>query len=485
MNTIPVIRSGRVFALPAQYWYLVAATCTYTHIDFDFVLGKRVTKARRVVLGQLEGDVYVIPSGLLAACDRAARLQGFTIVVVQDVIPQREVFEPDFNRLGTVEWRHRQFDAFCAVGTYPGGVFDCVTAYGKTFLIGKIAKAFCRANILVVIPGVQLGKEVQKRLAAELAPESVGKLGGGTRLIEGRRVIVTTMQSMDKIDPMWPDIVIFDEVHQAAATATANDLMRFARAKMFGFSGTVDERTDNADKRVEAIFGGVLMEVDYTEGVAQGLITPITLRLFKIPRGVQTANYDSDTDKLRYPIWQNECRNQRLIAETLRYLNAAENAAEQALLLVDKLEHGLYLQQAGIAAGITIPVVCGKTNDNQMTKMDRRGALREDSVVIDDMNEVEKFRADFGRGVHRVAIGTAALMTGADFPRLSFGVFASSLTTAIANKQSGGRMMRRSPGKETATMIDCYDVFCPDAFNRTKTRIRHARSEGWNVEIVE
>jgi superfamily II DNA or RNA helicase len=166
-------------------------------------------------------------------------------------------------------------------------------------------------------------------------------------------------------------------------------------------------------------------------------------------------------------------------------LNASENSSEQALILVDKLEHGLYIQQAGIAAGISIPVVCGRTNDAQIKKLGRHGAFRENSVVIDDVDAVEEFRAAFGRGEHRVAIGTAALMTGADFPRLSFGVYASSMTTTIAQQQSAGRQMRRSPGKEHATMIDFYDVFCPRAFDRTKTRIRNARSEGWNVEIVE
>jgi len=332
---------------------------------------------------------------------------------------------------------------------------------------------------------VQLGKEVHKRLCIELVPERVGKLGGGVADTTNRRVVVTTPQSMHKIDADWPDIVVFDEVHQAAASSTANGLMMFNRAKMFGFSGSVDERTDNADKRIEAIFGGSVLKIDYTEGVMQGLITPITLRLYKVPRGIQTDMYTNDVERLRYPIWSNECRNQRLIAETLRYLNAAENANEQALSLVDKLEHGLYIHQAGIAAGLTIPVVCGRTNDTQMKKLGRYGAFHDNSVVVDDVDDVEAFRAAFGRGEHRVAIGTAALMTGADFPRLSFGVYASSMTTTIAQQQSAGRQMRRSPGKESATMVDFYDVFCPKAFERTKTRIRNARSEGWNVEILE
>lgn len=485
MIDIDIVIAGRVFAMPAKYYHLVATACVYNHVGFEFVLGRRQTKVTRMTLSSIEGEDAVIPVGLMHSCSQLAALAGHRFVVRQDVMPPRDVFIPDFYRLGTVDWRYRQFDAFCAIAQERSGVFDCVTAYGKTFLIGKIAKAYQHARILVVIPGVQLGKEVFQRLCAELSPERVGQLGGGKRDIVNRRVIVTTPQSLHHIEADWPDVVIFDEVHQAASTETANALMEFGRAKMFGFSGSVDERTDNADKRVEAIFGKVLMEIDYVVGVQQGLITPITLKFVKVPRGVQTDLYTNDIDRLRYPIWANECRNQRIIAETLAYLNAGENNNEQALILVDKLEHGLYIQQAGMLAGLTIPVICGATNATQVKKLERHGAWREESVVIDDVDDVAEFRKAFGRGEHRVAIGTAALMTGADFPRLSFGVYASSLTTAISQQQSAGRQMRRSPGKESATMLDCYDVFCPKAFDRTKSRIRGARSEGWNVEIVE
>ena len=154
----------------------------------------------------------------------------------------------------------------------------------------------------------------------------------------------------------------------------------------------------------------------------------------------------------------------------------------QALLMVDKLEHGLYIQQEFHARGFRIPIVCGQTTASQRSKLRNKGAWVDDSWVIDNPNQVRAFRRRYELGEEKYVIGTKTLGTGADFVHLSMIVYASSMASRIEQLQTAGRGMRLG-GSEKTIVIDCMDDFCDAAASRSHKRLREARKQGWEIEL--
>ena len=289
---VPVVLAGRLFIIPAAYEPILGRVCTYTHKGMEPTgRGRTQMTFERRQLYALDGDDMIIPRGLMFACEQRLKESNLRFEVVEDACPfRREALEPDFDVLGTTEWRYRQFDAFCLPALHDCSQIEAVTAFGKSFIVRKIAKAYKHANILVVVPGIGLSYDMWYKLGEEIGHGKVGSFGGDKP--KGlKRVTVTTPQSMHKVPPDWPDIILYDEVHTAAADTASEALMNFNKAVMLGFSGTTYGRSDNAEKRIEAIFGPIRIKVPYKEAVAHGMITPVKLVMRRIRQGVPAKKY--------------------------------------------------------------------------------------------------------------------------------------------------------------------------------------------------
>lgn len=482
---VPLRLAGRLMAFPAEWEPLLRDVCSYDHALTDRVDGQTEYYSERKQLYSIVNNEMVTFRGLRFRITQVLHGLGHEVYVEEDLEPYRDpaVFVPDANAIDGVEWRYRQFDSFLCPALHDDGIIDAVTAYGKTFITGKICKGYPKANILVVVPGVDLSGEMFKALSGLLGKNKVGYFATGSRNRHTRRVNVTTPQSMSHINERHPDIVIYDEVHTAAAEETGRKLLAFNHAKMFGFTGTSDGRSDNAETRIEAIFGPKRINISYALAREKGLVAEVNYKQLRIKTGEKSKDYWRDVDKQRYPIWKNMKRNLRLAQEAVSYANA--NPGEQVLVATTKTEHALYIQQAFAQLGWRMPVICGPFDAEREKQLIKHEALTPESWLINDRSGIRDYRTAFIHKRELYAIATSTFSTGADFRHLRCLVYAAGDAAKIAQKQWAGRTMRlgeQSAEEARSIVIDTYDEFCDSAKKRSQQRWRVAEQSGWNLE---
>jgi len=484
-HVIPVTMAGRLMAVPAAYEQVLAAVCWCMEVVTSSSRGSTRRRQQRKALYSLVGDEMIILSGMYEACERQARSLGYTLQIVEDTEPPRggDVFQPDFHHLGEVSWRPRQFDVFAMVAHERCGIIRAVTAFGKSFTLRKIARGYPNARFLFIVPGVQLMESFHRALEDEVGRGKVGRLGGTRERTDRRyRLTVSTPQSAYKVEESWPDVVFWDEVHQAPTETGLEVLERFNRAKMFGFTGTL-KRTDGGNKKAESFFGPVRVDYGYRQAVADGVITPVILRQVAVRIGCSSDDWATDIARARHCIWRNQYRNGVLVNQFVEF--AQQDPEAQALFSVDKLEHALFVQHLMHEKGFRVPILCGKVDPR------RRNRLKADGIWIDEINwvidhpgAVFKFQQEFMRGEQQYAIGTSMFGTGLDFVHLGFIVYASSIQSSIQFLQTGGRGMRLSENKRRTVVVDTRDFFDHRAEARSVARFKEAESEGWEAELV-
>ena len=79
------------------------------------------------------------------------------------------------------------------------------------------------------------------------------------------------------------DLFLGDEAHELLAETYVADIVTVAhQAVRYGFTATVEGRSDNSDARMEPIFGKTLFKLTYPEAVGLGLVVPIEVRWQRI-----------------------------------------------------------------------------------------------------------------------------------------------------------------------------------------------------------
>lgn len=482
---VPLRLAGRLMAVPADWEPVLRGVCSYDHAMTEQVNGRTEYFSERKQLYSVVGNEFVTFRGLRFRIEQLVNEKGHDLEVVEDCEPYRDpsVFMPDADAVDGVSWRYRQFDSFLLPSLHDDGIIDAVTAYGKTFITGKICQGYPRARILVIVPGVALSGEMHKELTNLLGKGKVGHYATGSRNRHTRRVTVATPESMSHVNERHPDIILYDEVHTAASEGRGDRLLAFNHAKMFGFTGTADGRSDNAELRIEAIFGPKRINVPYQTARQHGLVAEVHYKQVPVYSGKKARDCYRDTDKMRYPIWQNKERNHVLALEAARF--AADNPGEQVLVATCRTEHALYLQQAFQELGWNIPVICGAISADREESLREHKALTDDSWVITDRVGVRNYRDAFIHKRELYAIATSTFSTGADFRHLRCLIYASGDTAKIAQKQWTGRAMRlggQCADEARSLVIDTSDEFCDSAKRRSQARRLVAEQSGWSLE---
>jgi hypothetical protein len=255
--------------------------------------------------------------GFYTRITNALKKAGYT-VVMRDLTPKPApgVMDPQWDRVlgpdSGFDPRFGQDTCLLKIASHPCGRIDCPPGYGKSRLIGEVARLFPKAKIHVVSRRVAV---LRDRIWPELAGmlPSVGIVGGG-RKEKGRRVMCFTVGSLAHSDGD-ADLLIGDECHELAADKSAELLARYDRSKNFGFSASHDMRLDNKDHRVEAIFGPIIFRVGYEDAEAHGLVVPITVKWRNVSMDTNPCGgIDNMAVKKRHGLWRNDYRN-GLIAE--------------------------------------------------------------------------------------------------------------------------------------------------------------------------
>lgn len=413
------------------------------------------------------------------AMRNALKKMGYEVLMKWDEgvrQPRRNVFEPRWQNLEGFEFRHRQREFLEAVVKYDIGQFDCCTGFGKSTLIRECARLLPEAKIDVISFDVSV---LRDRLYSDLrtALPSVGICGGGKKLF-GHRVMCYTASSLKHANGD-ADIVFFDECHRAGAPGVARDLGRYELARMFGLSGSLDMRGDNADMRVRGIFGPVRMKVGYEEGVAHALVSPIRVIWRSIAGRNPCGDESDDVRKKRYGYWTNPVRNHLIAEDALSY-----GPEVQTMISVEAFEHALHLKQflpdftLIYGEGLAETVRYGHSLKD---RYESRGLWPAgEPVMSKERKSVLLRKASLGQ--LKKFIATRVIREGVDLPELKVVLRADGGRSRIAANQIPGRASRIHVSKEEGIIHDYWDEF-DDLYERhSMARAQAYAANHWKQE---
>lgn len=381
-------------------------------------------------------------------------------------------FEADFHKVFShMDLKAKQDECLATVSVSDGGIVVAPTGFGKSFLFAAICLMHPHARIHVITRR----RDVMKRLLRHLTKfiPDVGQVGGGCK--RWSRVTVITADSLHLVDHtpgLCADLVLYDEVHEAAAPSYSVELSKYQHARMFGFTATPDGRFDGAHHRLEGLFGPKIFEMAYQEAVVHGLVLPVRVDWIDVRMPVNPCEFKKETAKERWGIWRNQVRN-RLIADKAREF-PDDN---QVLILVRTLEHAVFLKQE-------LPdfKLCYDKMDSEvhaaLVKKGMLDALDEPPMTPQARDQMSR---DFEAGTLKKVIATDVWSTGVDFPQLSVLIRADARASEIMDVQAPGRVVRRHDpsGKDHGLVIDCMDYFDGAFMRRSNERKKTYVKQGW------
>ncbi len=384
------------------------------------------------------------------------------------------LFEPVMANVARYTLKEGQPEFLQAVLKSRCGRISCPPGFGKSFMIGIIASVFPRAKIDVVTRRVAVLRE---RIYPELVTmlDSVGIVGGGKK-ITGRRVMCYTVGSLDH-SPATADILIGDEAHELAADDAASRLVRWQNSRNYGLSASHDMRFDGKDKRLEGIFGPIILNVSYQEAQAGKLVVPIEVKWRTVRMSYDPGDGLTGARAKKARIWRNEVRN-RLIAEDAK----AYGDDEQVLITCETIDHAMHLKKF-------LPDYTLMYNPSSMSVSRRQtyaalGCCNTNEILMDDERRI-RLTKDFEAGRLKKVIATPVWNVGVSFNSLAVLIRAEGASSDIASVQIPGRVSRTAEGKDGGVVHDYFDTYSDSTLRKSKQRSKIYKANGWKQTAFE
>lgn len=354
-----------------------------------------------------------------------------------------------------------QKEAITAALKYKRGLISSPTGSGKTLILAFIAAQYPEAKILVVATSTDTFRNITQTLGDYL-DEPIGQVGDGKS--KWQRVTVGIINSLAKhasgkysAEMEATDVLLADEVHHMGNTyGLAISAACNRTTSRIGVSGTL-QRADGADLVVEGIFGPAILKIPESAMVNLGVTMHPDCYFVKTP----SFKCDLSYIKQKYPdirngiytegIVKNLERN-KLIVDLIESFISSPVRTGSALVLVQIIRHGEYLQKLFQERGLAVPYVHGES------------ASRDRKEVIDLLKE-NKVPA---------VIASTIFDEGVDIPSLELVCNAGGGSSERAIIQRIGRANRvdRTLKKDRSIYMDFYDdepeVLRPQANKRMR-----------------
>jgi superfamily II DNA or RNA helicase len=416
------------------------------------------------------GKVFVTYEGYYLRI--VEQLRKHNIVFTEEDRLPNMLEAPDLSKIKGVQWRPHQTEVFSKLLAYRGGIVKAPMALGKSFIIKQLCKVYPNSKVVITVNSLDIAKPIYEDLKRDVA--GLGWCGtGGQR---PNRVTVAVSKSL-RHAPTDANIVLADEVHCLCTIPTMKELMRFNRAKMFGFTATPTGRSDGADDFLEAMFGPRLVDIGYEDAVEAGNVVQLKVKMVRINEGPDVSHYQDKYLTDRHGIINNPGRN-KIIADWTNRLGDELGKDAQILVMVDKIEHAYLLHE--LLPDYT--VVTGTLDG------DRERELRQKNVIKDDMlvcsaKDRDRYRREFEAGTLKRCIATRIWEKGVDFRDLLGLVRADGLASSIAANQIPGRLSRlgKNVVKDGGTLIDFLDLFSNPLKGRSFRRVKSYKDNGWEI----
>lgn len=382
----------------------------------------------------------------------------------------------DFEAIKDVEFRKNQDMVLALIATADCGVIEAPPGFGKTFCLSAICKAFPTLNILITTDSISV-VETGYRYLCEKLPGQVGILTGMKDTSQGKRIVVCTARSINKIPPEKVDLLLIDEAHFISPGTIGEELMKFCFCRRFGFTAT-PWRNDGSQIVMESVVGPTILKMDYEQGVENGMVVPMKYAMLPcnwVPTVCHKEDIGEPTMK-RYAYWRNTVRN-KIIADFVREFHKRDPDA-QLLIIVSTLEHALALSM--LLPWMKVIYAEGqdfKDMDKKFPK-EKYPNLDIESYKMKP-KELKIARAAFAKGTLKYVIATFTLKQGVSANNLRLVVRADGSTSNIPGIQIPGRVSRLAEGKEFGYMVDVTDDGCAWTKRRAVVREQLYQEQKW------
>lgn len=375
-----------------------------------------------------------------------------------------------------VQLREAQWGSIETITAYREAQLQGPTGVGKSFLIKILCKLWPRERIVVCAQQAPVACSLQRELQDAFS-EPIGMVGNGKRNEQRITVCMANPASLGKLsDPAKVDIMFYDEVHTAGAPSLFPALLKFRRARKYGFSATTESRGDGADMRVEALFGPVRYSYEFKAAVEEGALPPVEAYFYRLYLPDISTRYNNPHLRQKLLVWDNDLWARALHSVASHWAREIDNA--QILVMSNASEHILRLKRKYFPDYTAI--YRSAPDDDKVARMKKDGTVSDDFRALSAKERTSLIR-QFEQGSLRRVVSTTTLGVGVNAPGLDVMIRADGGKSEISNVQFRGRVTRGLSGVYCDFLVEGD----PWMQERSEARLASCKKDGWPIHIEE
>jgi superfamily II DNA or RNA helicase len=381
-------------------------------------------------------------AGLNKYVEEFAKTRNYQIIYKSnfsaDEFSLKEAFEfiDTLNIPQKYERRDYQINAFTYAIRNRRALMLSPTASGKSFIIYLIARYY-NARTLIIVPTTSLVSQLASDFSdyGFLSDKYVHRIYAGQDKQTDKPITISTWQSIYKLPKEYFkqfELVIGDEAHLFKAKSLTGIMSKLNNCRYrFGFTGTLDD-TQTHKLVLEGLFGPVRKVITTAELIDQKHLTSFDIKaiILKYPDNIRKQLSKSDYQAELDFLVRNTARNNFIMNLTL-------SLKGNTLLLFQFVEkHGQILYDMLKDCGRPVHFVHGDVDGEDREAIRKLLETEQEAIVV-------------------ASVGTFS--TGVNIPSLRNIISASPSKAKIRVLQSIGRVLRKSTGKDGATLYDIAD----------------------------
>lgn len=353
-------------------------------------------------------------------------------------------------------------------------------------VIGKICRMYPQLNIVVATSSSQVMKTLYNNIIKQ-CPGEVGIICSGQDTSNGKRIVVSTLKSLAKVNPQKVHLLLIDQAHGIGDNVAGAVVAQFIFGRRFGFTAT-PVRNDGSSRVLQQLLGPVIMTVSYEDAVSNNMVVPLKYVMLPCNRGPSFLRDVPDgSGKLvrkalpqdlrkRFSYWRNFYRNNVLAEAVKRIL--AQLPDMQILVMVQTLQHAIALHQ--FLPNFLVAYYGATSKQAVKEAIEKAGVTnRRPQDYLMKPKQLDRIRGAFQKGTLKRVISTTTFRQGVDFKQLAIIVRADGRISFIDCIQIPGRAARTAQGKQTGYIIDVWDTQDHWAKQRAETRQKHYKDQQW------
>lgn len=375
---------------------------------------------------------------------------------------------PNLAYLQRGTWRDNQLAILKDILSHENGQYVAATGAGKSYIIRAICELYPEARILITTYSNRVLQDIHRDLVK--AGVDVGIYCSAKKEPTGRVLACSVGTLYQFSEEPW-DILLLDEKHECATLKRMQDLMRVDAQRAYAFSANHNDRVDQSDGWLEAVFGQCRVSASHKDAVADGDIVPVEVHWKRITRH-RPIMMDSKSPQFQ-PVcyWRNEDRNR----DAAEFAKQCVARGEQTLIYVDTIEHAYQVWQH-----LKCPVAHAAHNPKAWAARCRGKTVPIELIdQVPDRKWMNDVKERFESGELLLAIANRVWQRGVNFHHLRNLIRLDASTTIITATQVTGRVNRKTEGKTRGIIRDYIDDYNDDTFARSQRRRANYKTIGY------